>query len=76
LHKRRLLELDSLVRCDLAQRGVNVRQMIERDVAHERAADFGVAHVTMQPAKQNEELQECRNYGRQEAKNKIVKHRA
>ncbi len=42
-HQRRFLQLNSLLRCDCTQRGVNVWQMIESDVAHERVADAAAA---------------------------------
>jgi hypothetical protein len=40
----------------LLQRVVDVRQMIGGDVAHEGAGDFVVAHPTMQPAQEYDEL--------------------
>lgn len=52
----RIFERNSLLRCDLAQRGINVRQMICGDVANEGAIDFVIAHTAMQPAQEYDEL--------------------
>src|SRR6266849_4426566 len=56
LDERRFVELNSLPCGDFLQRGVDVRQMMGSDVAHEGARDFVVAHATMQPAQEDYEL--------------------
>src|SRR5260370_21735316 len=50
LDERRFVELNSLLCGDFLQRGVDVRQMISGDVAHEGAGDFVVAHAAEPPA--------------------------
>src|SRR5713226_3423934 len=56
LDERRFVELNSLLRGDFQQRGVDVRQMIGGDVAHEGAGDFVVAHAAVHPAQEDYEL--------------------
>lgn len=48
----RIFEGNSLLCRDLAQRGINVRQMIRGDVADEGANDFVIAHAAMEPAEE------------------------
>lgn len=54
--QRRIFEVNSLLCCDLAQRGINVRKMVGGNVADEGAIDFVVAHAAMQPAEEDDEL--------------------
>src|SRR5229473_3909740 len=56
LDERRFVELNSLLCGDFLQRGVDVRQMISGDVAHEGARDFVVAHAAVHPAQEDYEL--------------------
>ena len=58
LHERRLFERNSLLRRDGAQGGIDVRQMIQRDVADKRARNLVVAHPPVQPAQKQPELNE------------------
>ncbi len=60
LHERGLFERNSLLRGDGAQGGIDVRQMIQGDVAHKRASDLIVAHAPVQPAEEERELNEDR----------------
>src|SRR5579885_2930993 len=60
----RLFEGDSLLFGDLAERGINVRQVICGDVADEGAREFVVAHAAVQPAEKERELHEARSGSR------------
>src|SRR5579859_2449563 len=55
-HQGRFLRLNSLLSCNRVQRGIDMRQMVGGDVAHEGAHDFVVAHAAMQPAQEEDEL--------------------
>jgi len=54
--KGRFAKLSSLPLGNFAQGGIDVRQMVGGDVAHEGAGDFVVAHTTVQPAQEEDEL--------------------
>jgi hypothetical protein len=50
------VERNSLLGADGLQRGVDVRQMSERDVADAGVDDFVFAHAAMEPAEEEGEL--------------------
>lgn len=75
LDQGRLTEVNSLLLGDLAQRGVDVRQMVERDVADERAIDFVVAHAPVQPAEEQRELHEDGNCGEEDVRERETQER-
>jgi hypothetical protein len=50
-------KLDAEVACDLAQRVIEMREVIDGHVANEGAADFVVAGAAVQPAKKKEHLE-------------------
>jgi hypothetical protein len=51
-HHGRLGRINSLLARNGMQRGVDVREMICGDVAHERSHNLIVAHAAVQPAKE------------------------
>jgi hypothetical protein len=59
-NRRRLIDLDAMMRGDAPQRVIDMRQMIDGDVADEGAFDGGIAQTPMQPAEENTELREQR----------------
>ena len=52
----RVVEGNSLLCRDLAQCGINVRQMIRGNVVDEGAVNFVVAHAAMETAQEQNEL--------------------
>jgi hypothetical protein len=57
LHAWGLLNLQAQVSGDLAQRVMEMWEMIQGHVAHEGAAHFIVSHAAVQPAEEDEELE-------------------
>src|SRR5579863_7513565 len=53
---REFVERDSLLGADGLQRVVNVRQVVQGDVAHACVNDFVFAHAAMQPTEEKREL--------------------
>src|SRR5579871_6472002 len=53
---REFVERNSLLGADGLQRVVNVRQMVERDIADAGVDDFVFAHTAMQPPEEEREL--------------------
>ena len=63
LDRGRLVQFHAEARGELPERVIDVRQMIDRHVAHEGAVDFVVSRATMQPAQKNSELSDdCGRY--------------
>jgi hypothetical protein len=54
------VERDSLLGADGLQRVVDVRQVVERDVADAGVDDFVFAHAAMEPAEEERELDDDR----------------
>src|SRR5580698_2924379 len=61
------VERNSLLGADGLQRVVDVRQVVECDVADASVDDFVFAHAAMEPAEEERELDEDRQQCRQEA---------
>jgi hypothetical protein len=61
------VERDSLLGADGLQRGVDVRQVSERDVADAGVNDFVFAHAAMEPAEEESELDDHREERGEEA---------
>jgi len=57
LDGRRVLELDAELASDLAQRVIEVREVIDGHVADEGDANFVVAGAPVQPAKEEKQLE-------------------
>jgi len=60
LDRWRLFQLNAELAGDLAQRVIQVREMIDGHVANEGAANFVVARAPVQPAEEEKELKTCR----------------
>ena len=58
--RRWILDFEMMVRGNQPQRVIDMRQMIDSDVADEGAFDIGIAQAPMQPAKENAKLSEQR----------------
>jgi hypothetical protein len=59
-NRRRIIDLDAMMRGDAPQNVIDVRQMIKSYVADEGAFNGGIAQTPMQPAEENTELREQR----------------
>src|SRR5581483_10742674 len=61
MHEGRFGHANSLLVGDLAKRGVDVRQMSDREIAHEGVNNLVIAHAAVQPAEKERELHEAGN---------------
>lgn len=57
-NRRRIIDFNTVMFGDAPQHMIDVRQMIESDVADEGAVDGGIAQAPMQPAEENTKLRE------------------
>jgi hypothetical protein len=66
-HRGRVVENHSLLRRDSAQRGIDVGKMVQRNVPDKDPHDLIIAHASVKPAQEEQELNKDRPEARKTA---------